>query len=207
MTAGIDLAARLRVEIPGQPGGNPASPTLRNVMDVPARTGAWRLRSSPSSLAGHTDWTDLQLTTEEPRRPRRVWFRATKDGSRHANSRHRRSRLRRLNPRSTPLGTRAPRPRAGQPQVRRSRALTLLPESILRAGAGRCLRPRRRQVGRGWHGGDHSPRRHRRLSRLQEGAPARASGQRRRHQEPAPVPQSRHQVPVRLHRQHLRVHS
>ncbi len=55
MTAGF---ARLRgangLEIPGCPEEILLPDAVRNVMDVPARTGAWRL-DRPSSLAGRTD--------------------------------------------------------------------------------------------------------------------------------------------------------
>src|SRR4051812_1741635 len=62
--------------------------------------------------------------------------RATKDGSHHANSGHRRRGLRGLDPRPPPARRGAPRPRLRLAPIRRSRPVALLPEPSLRVAEG-----------------------------------------------------------------------
>ena len=124
---------------------------------------------------------------------------ATKDGSHHANSRHRRSRLRRIDLGPDAPGTGPPGPglrrRSSSAATASSPAARTGPSSWSRGRdrPGRLKRPstasRRRP-----------PRRDRRLPRLQERAPGRPVDERRRHAHAPARPQARPEGHLRLDR-------
>ena len=142
------------------------------------------------------------LTTHDTT-SRRV--RAHQGWAAHADSGHRRRRLRRLDPGPHAPGAGPPGPGLRLAQVRRPRPAALLPEPLLRADQGRRQRRRRRQEGARRDGRGRPPRRDRRLPGVQEGAAGRPGDQRRGDAEPPRAPQARPEGHLRLDRLHLRL--